>query len=294
MLLLIRLLVSGLIILLSYNALASSPDIALQVTYPEVVPGSSENQANTQYLESLLKLALHKSGYKVNMRGVSVGSVSERRSHNYLRAKRYNVHWLMSSPLHEKELIPIKVPLFKGLIGWRIFFIRKGDEKQFETLEGLEQLKQLLAGVAHDWPDKGIMQRIGFNVMPMYSNQGRFDFLNRGRSDYISRSMIEIWNEEPEAVQSKVVVEKTLALHYPAAYYFFVSPGEDELASAIRMGLYTAINDGDFELLFKERFMKDIIKSDIKRRRVFEIENRLFIKSNELQNNELWFDPNNY
>lgn len=287
--------ISVLLILISISYLVhASPEKQLRIVYPEDERYNPETHVNIRYMRKMLKLALKKSGYTYEILSVPISTISENRSHLYLKEKRYNVHWMMTSKFHEKELIPVRIPLYKGLIGWRLLFIKATEEGLFARISNIEELKVLRAGLGHDWPDVGIMKNSGFKISPLFSADGRYNFLNLGRCDYFPRSITEIWNEHESAQENNIIVEKTIALHYSAAYYFFVAPGETEIANAITRGLHNAIRDGEFEKIFIERFHIDITKSNLKKRKLFKISNPLFDKTNVAAREQLWFQPNNY
>jgi len=288
MLLFQRLFVLVFLILLSNPSLGGIKK-PLRVVYP--APG---NSSNGQYIEKLLKMALDKSGYAYTLHTKVTGVISEQRSHAYLKVKSYNVHWMMTSEVHEAELIPVRVPLYKGLIGWRIFHIRNTDQAFFARISNINELKRLGAGLGHNWPDTTILKNAGFNVIPMFFSDGRYEFLKLGRCDYFPRSIIEIWEEHEIAKESNIIIESTLALHYPAAYYFFVSPDETALAQAISEGLNKVIDAGEFEQHFHRHFLSTISRANVKDRRVFEVDNPLFSNSTVLQNEKLWFKPEQY
>jgi len=54
--------------------------------------------------------------------------------------------WAGATPHLDEELLPIRIPLFKGLLGHRIFIIKKGNQALFNDIKTLDQLKQLKAG----------------------------------------------------------------------------------------------------------------------------------------------------
>jgi len=266
----------------------------IHVIYPNSQTDDPQFRDNINYMENILKLALKNSGAKYTLSTVSIGNISEKRSNMYLKEKRYNVHWMMTSSENEKELIPVKIPLFKGLIGWRIFIIRRSDEQYFSKITNTQDLAQLKAGLGHSWPDVTILRHSNFNISPMYSAVGRYTFLTQKRCDYFPRSIIEIWNEVDQITDKSLVIEKTIALRYPAAYYFFVSPNEEPIANAIQAGLKKIIKTGEFEQIFNKRFNKLIAKSNLKNRRIFQIENPLFRNDSMLNDPTLWFNPSEY
>jgi hypothetical protein len=48
-----------------------------------------------------------------------------------------NVIWTTSSELRENSLLPIRIPIRKGLLGYRIFLIKKEDQAKFADIQTL-------------------------------------------------------------------------------------------------------------------------------------------------------------
>lgn len=62
----------------------------------------------------------------------------------------------------ESELIPIYIPILKGLMGKRIFLIRGGMQKKFSDINSLDQLKKIPVGAVHNWEiTKVLSKRLG-------------------------------------------------------------------------------------------------------------------------------------
>lgn len=82
-----------------------------------------------------------------------------------------------------------------------------------------------------------------------------FLLLDAGRIDYFSRGVTEIFPELDEWQQRypHLAVEDRLALHYPFAMFFFVSPSQPRLAAALRQGFEKAYRSGRFERFFYQR-----------------------------------------
>ncbi|HEA67995.1 MAG TPA: hypothetical protein ENI07_14410, partial [Desulfobacterales bacterium] len=111
----------------------------LQITYfpaPE-----SQDDTRFDYATQLLEKALQKtvkSDGPFKMKPSSQMNVG--RAFQFLEeGKRVNVGW--SSPTHEREakFIPIRIPIRKGLLGYRIFLIRKQDRAKFASIRTLEE-----------------------------------------------------------------------------------------------------------------------------------------------------------
>ncbi|WP_038002486.1 transporter substrate-binding domain-containing protein [Teredinibacter turnerae] len=244
-----------------------------------------------RYFLQLLQLALDKSGTSYRLSPVQLPPMSENRSEKYLQAKRYDVHWMMTNMRHENSLIPVRIPLYKGLIGWRLLLVHREDETDFAIITTLAQLKRKLAVHGLDWPDTGILVANGFRLRTSLDWMSLFRLLDTHDVDFFPRSVAEIWLEIDSSPSSNIVVESTLAVHYYAAYYFFVSKENAELAEQIEKGLNAAIADGSFDRLFNANFANAIARANLPQRRVLTVNNPLLPAKTPVQRKELWFQP---
>ncbi|WP_426210659.1 substrate-binding periplasmic protein [Massilia sp. TWP1-3-3] len=194
----------------------------------------------------------------------------------------------MTSTEREARLLPIRIPLDKGLIGWRLLLINKTHASTFNALRSINDLKRLTAGQGSDWPDTSILRANGLNVYGTSNYAALFSMLESERIDYFPRSVTEIW-AELALYQQRLAVEPSVVLHYPTAIYFFVRQGNTQLAADITDGLEKMIADGSFEKLFQRYYGATIRKAALKERRVFELKNPLMPKDMPIGRKALWF-----
>ncbi|WP_139309881.1 diguanylate cyclase [Teredinibacter haidensis] len=268
-----------------------NPTKTLNISYPEDIGVSNNRLDNGRYVREILILGLKHSGRTYKLNAQEVRSIPESRSHLYLEQGRYNLHWLMTSADHENDLLPVRIPIYKGLIGWRLFFIKPENQPFFSSITVNSKLKNVHACLGHDWPDVDILEAGGYKVITNIAGLGIFETLNKSRCQYYPRSVLEIWNEIENAHHYGASAETELALRYPAAYYFFVSPDEKDLAIALENGLKRAIALGEFDQIFYRHFGDAIEKSNLGKRRIFSIPNALFKNTAVLSNKNLWFTP---
>ncbi|MES2948424.1 MAG: hypothetical protein V4858_07775 [Pseudomonadota bacterium] len=200
-----------------------------------------------------------------------------------------NVVWTMTSKEREDTFLPIRIPIDKGLLGWRIFLIHRSKAAQFATVKTLNDLKKYEAGQGHDWPDTDILRASGLRVQGIAKYDGLFKMLESGRIDYFPRSVVEIWAEEKSHSDMELEIEKTVILQYPAALYFFVKKDNTALASVIEAGMRIAVKDGSFDKLFAEEYEGDIKRANLKARTRFQLPNPLLPEQTPLQDKKLWF-----
>ncbi|WP_199244339.1 hypothetical protein [Pseudodesulfovibrio cashew] len=203
-----------------------------------------------------------------------------------------DVVWTMTSIERERDLLPVRIPLQKGLLGYRIFLIRKGRADVFRRVRSLDELRRFVAGQGHDWPDTRILRHNGLRVRtcPRYSLC--FGMLAERRFDFFPRGVNEPWGEMREHPGMPFCVEKTILLRYPAPLYFFVNRGNPGLAKRIDTGLRMALADGSFdELFYNHPQMRQVFqKVGFKERRIFDLENPFLPPETPLDDASMWID----
>jgi len=260
----------------------------LVVRYP--VPDSNDVfQNRVEYFTKQLFNALDKSGRPYQLVPSSVPHSSAGRSAQYIMSGRYDISWMHTSEEYESMLRPVRVPLLKGLIGWRIFIIRKESQKKFSAIETLDELKALLVGQGHNWPDNKILAANDFKLRTAPNRQYMVKMLAKGRVDFFPRSITEIWDEMKEYDKDELMVEKHLVLQYPSAFFFFMAKDNVQLAETLESGLLKAHQDGSFDAIFMEYFGDIIRRARLRERKVFSIHHPTLQLTLPLANKNFWF-----
>lgn len=207
--------------------------------------------------------------------------------------KRINVVWRSTSEKLERELLVISIPLRKGLLGYRLFLIHKDRQADFSAVKTLNDLKRFSVGQGASWGDVGVFSMNNFNVITGANYEGLFHMLLSGRFDYFSRGVNEAYPEY-EARRERMPnlwVEEDLLLYYPWPYYFFVSPKTPMLKTRIEQGLTTMHKTGEFDKIFYQYHGNTIEKANLRKRRLFRIDNPLLPSTTPLDKTELWYSP---
>ncbi|GLX85675.1 hypothetical protein tloyanaT_19270 [Thalassotalea loyana] len=231
-----------------------------------------------KYYTDLLKLALEKSEskfghYELNKvdAGMSQNHMIELARNNRL----VNLVWTMTSKDREEKLIPIRIPLLKGLGGCRVFLIRKGEQKLFNTLTNADELAHLYAGQGTTWPDTIILNHNNFQVSTAREHASLYQMLEKGRFDYFPRALHEAFNEIEQ--YPELAIEQRFALYYDSPFFFFVNKANPRLARRIQYGLELAIADGSFDEFFESNEITAglIEKANLEAREVIFLDNPL-------------------
>jgi ABC-type amino acid transport substrate-binding protein len=209
------------------------------------------------------------------------------RAFKELESDKIHIAWSATSLEREEKTLPIRIPIYKGLIGWRLALVRKVDIHRFKDVTNLEQLKQFSAGQGHDWPDTQILRANGVKVIGSPTYDGLFKMLELKRFDYFPRSIAEI---KAEADQNpELAIDPHIVLHYPMAFYYFVNKNNQKLANAINQGLEIAIADGSFDQLFAQYYRATMAQAKLEKRTVIELTNPLLPPETPLGREPLWF-----
>ncbi len=253
----------------------------LQVRYPQ-------QEADGAYPVKVLALALSKSGIPHTLAPMPYQMPQGRALKQLAQDTDLNVVWSITSRERERDLLPVRIPIDKGLYGWRIFLVNKESVATFSGIKSLGDLQALKAGQGHDWPDTTILRANGLpvEVSPRYDSL--FRMLKSNRFDYFPRSVLEIWGEADRYGDRGLVVEPRVLLHYPTAFYFFVSKNNPELAEILERGLNAAIKDGSFERLFQQTYGDVMLRANLSGRTKLLLNNPLLPAKMPLHRKELW------
>ncbi|BCD96203.1 transporter substrate-binding domain-containing protein [Marinagarivorans cellulosilyticus] len=244
-----------------------------------------------QYFIDLLNLAAKYSDVKISLVPARMTNQVESRVVLSVEKGELDVHWLHTNAHLESELLPIRIPLYKGLIGWRLMLIRQEDRDLLKGIASVDALRQFPVLQSFDWPDTPILKASGFEVESSVDFRSLFRMLRYGRADMFPRSIVEIWGELDDQSGLDLMVDPYVTLHYPTAYYFFVAKGNKKLRDLLAQGLTRAIESGDFEQHFQKHFSAVIKKAKLTERTLISIKNPNLPALTPLDKKHLWFIP---
>ncbi|MEW6990374.1 substrate-binding periplasmic protein [Colwelliaceae bacterium 6441] len=190
----------------------------------------------------------------------------------------------------ELKLRPIRFPILKGLNGWRISFVTQDNKNIFAKKMPHKAFNTLKVGQLHSWSDSKILESNGINVQKASSYQGLFNMLEKGRFDLFPRSIIEVDWELEKNKHRNIAKEPHIIIHYPTAYYFFVSKENESLARDIEKGLEMALTDGSFDKLFDHYYGDIVDKVRAEKRIVYNLHNPFLPEKTPRNRAKLWVD----
>lgn len=249
---------------------------------------------NASYAIKMLKLAIAHSDNPNYQLEISHENFTQTRTNEEVRSKGVlDVCWTSSDSDIEAQLRPIRIPLFKGLLGYRIFIINKNDQAKFSQVQTLEELKKLTIGQGRTWADSRILEANGFTVIKTNKYPSLFYMVEGGRFDAFPRGVNEPFGELEARPNMELAVENSLMLYYRMPFYLFVAPDNHSLAKDLETGFTRAIANGEFDKVFYgDKAIQDVLqKANMKNRKLFKLDNPLLSKETPVDRPELWFDP---
>lgn len=256
------------------------------ITYPKQ---PIEESIHVQYTIELLELALAKTGVRFAINSTD-DVILQGKAFNLLSNNRsINIVWSMTNKQRETDFLPIRVPIFKGLIGWRVLLVEPGMLARLES----SKLRDNSAVQGMDWPDTKILQSNGFNVVNATNYDEAFTIMHRSQADMFPRSVIEVLAEmADDNLRRELVIEPNYVIQYPAAMYFFVNKRDKILARLLEQGFAKAIADGTFEALFNETYLPLLEELKVGQRKLVQLSNPLLPHETPLADEHLWYQIN--
>ena len=246
---------------------------------------------NARYAMKMLHLALSKIDTPYEF-VIDDAEVSQARNISDVIEDRLDIMWAATNQQMEDQLQPVRIPLYKGLLGHRIFIINPTSQPKFNQIKTFEDLKTISLGQGTTWADSDILASNGLNVVRVNKYQSLFDMVDGGRFDAFPRGVQEPWAELASHPDLPLGVEKHIMLVYRMPFYFFTSKKNRALAEDLELGLNRAIADGSFDkVFFDEPMVKDVlVRANLEQRLVFNLKNPTLPAATPLERSELWLD----
>jgi hypothetical protein len=254
---------------------------------------STQLEQPSDYFTTLLTMALEASKAENEVIDIifSPRDYAQARWINMLQNDKSNfVIWTMTDKEREQQLRPIRIPLFKGLFGYRVLLIRKQEQARFDQVKTIQDLEKFLGGQGTHWPDTLILQANGLRVTTAETTESLFRMIHAKRFDYFPRGISEAWFELIQRNDADLAVEENILLHYPTAIYFFVNKENEALAQRIEKGMETLIDNGKFDQFFYNHPRVSSGLEKLKNRRIIELKNPYLPAETPVNNPRYWID----
>lgn len=271
--------------------LICTPIAAANEPYVITYPTSNLDDARIPYYLAMIELSASKVGFNVKLEPKITKEMRDNRAMDELEKGSFDIYWMATNPQREERLFPVRIPLFKGLNGWRICLVNDQRLDVFSKLNNLADIKNLVALQGIDWPDTDIFIANGYRVQRSVSWTGMFDQISLNRQDYLPRAVTEIYGELEEREYLHIAVEPSVVFTYPTAFYLFTNKNNAPLALLLEQGFKQAIADGSFDALFTQFHGAHIEKANLANRTRIPLRNPALPTNTPLGDTSLWYNP---
>lgn len=260
----------------------------------KIIPPQSAYDSSHSYFSNLLTLMLNDE--TTNTKIAYSYQMEQGRAFAQLKQnKDIDVYWAGTSLQREKEFNAIKIPLLKGLLGYRVLVINKKNKKLFENIKNIDDLKKLKACQGRHWPDTEILENSDFKVIKNSNYESMFLQVLKGRCDYFPRGIHEGYSElesRKDKYEELMIFDKII-IYYPFPMYFFVSKENVQLAQKIEDGLLRIIENKSFENYIQTNTITKHLfpLSKWNTKTIYEINNHLLSLDTDFHNQKFWIIP---
>ena len=227
----------------------AAPGEHFEIVYPQIRPGKDVHAA---FALATLDLAMRTANASYTARQLELVMERGRALAELASGTTINLHWTSMEAQAERGLNVVHIPIHRGLIGYRVFVIRKDRQADFNRIETLDDLRSLTGVQGLGWIDAEIMRNAGLAVQTPSSYETIFKMVEGRRVDYFPRGVIEAYPEVDSRKDSEpsLAVENRLLLAYRSDFLFYVSTNHERLAATIARGFAAAWQDGSYLKLF--------------------------------------------
>lgn len=273
------------ILFISTLLMLSSPTWAIDIKV-------SDSRANNVYMDALTWV-LDKSGADYRLVHTDHSMSSQVRKVTLVQSGELDIMYAGTTRELEEQLLPIRFPITRGLIGKRVFIINKNYKSDYGQIKSLEDLKLYSGILGFKWADKEVLEAVGLQqTEEIYDDI--FVSLNSGSRYYFPRGILEAYSEliDKENILSNLVVEDNVLLEYKSAVLFFINPKNKELEAILNEGFKKGYADGSYKnFLYKHPLIKGSFdKAKLGQRVVVAIPNPFFPEKSLMIPSKYWHE----
>lgn len=276
------------LLLAGVGASAGAWALPMSLRVPYLGDGIALDQS---YPAQLLRRAFEAGGQPVRLTPAAAALPQSRALLTLGRTEAgLDVLWCQTSAAREAAAHPIRVPIDKGLVGWRLLLARPAVAARLATVRSLAELKAFRLVHGLDWPDTQVLKDAGLRVATSGNFEAMYTQLRRGRVDAFPRAVAEIWREA-KRFEGELVVVPEIALRYQAAVYFFVAHERPDLANALELGLQRLMASGEFDRILLSHHQADLQRAQLPSRHVLSLRNDGLPPLTPIDRPDLWYQP---
>lgn len=231
-------------------------------------------EARGWYPYELLAAALQAAGDGAHLRAVD--RMTDARALREMSSPQGEVDVVVAMPSPERDrlLRAVPVPLYRGLFGWRLLVVRRGEAERFSGMRQVADLAPMTFLQGEDWPDTEILRANGLQVRTGPRVDALYTLLGTGEGDAFPRGVTEPPGELA-ASGDRFEVVPGLVLHYRADLFFYVRREHRSLAHRLHQALHRLQRAGTHDRLLRSLHGDAIAQAGLAQRHVLRLRNPL-------------------
>ncbi|MEF1290320.1 ABC transporter substrate-binding protein [Vibrio sp. M260118] len=171
-----------------------------------------------------------------------------------LESGKLDIAWTATSTDLEKRFIPVRFPIFRGMLGMRIGLIHQKDSQMLANVDTKADLMNYKICSGKTWPDTHILDANDLVTAKSLKYPNIFEMMLAGnRCHFFARGVMEPFAEVASHPELPLAVDSNIMLRYRMPYMLFVSKSNPDLAEHM-LEIMTEIFD---EGLYEEMFFND-------------------------------------
>lgn len=172
-----------------------------------------------------------------------------------LRFDELSVVWQPTSRKLENQLLAIRIPIAKGLLGHQSVVIKKQRLAEFELDNQRKLLETMTFGISRNAEDKQIYLSAGLTGVYSSNEKTLIHMLEGDRFDYLPTDTHTAHKLVSDNPNLNLVIVPDLVVSFVKPIYFFVNKNNTQLANFLSERLEQMVNDGTLdELLMQQSF----------------------------------------
>lgn len=266
------------------------PVTAIDINHAQLREGSELDR----YAIRLIRFLLYQQSETANFIPYKQQTNSQERRLLLLKQGKTSIDWFGTNQQIENQATALPYPIFRGLLGYRIFIINKDTRHLISKITNIDELRKLTFVQGKGWADTNVLKNAKLRVKELIDYDNIFTLIDANRADLFPRAIFEPYAELQQRKEfENLIVEEHLLLHYKLPMFFFISPtkGNERLKELLISGFEKSYKNGSFVAFFNnDPFIKNALsKVNMSKRNIISIPNPYLSESTLNISDDYWF-----
>ena len=176
-----------------------------------------------------------------------------KRDLDMLKFNELNIVWHPTNRQLEKELLAVRIPIAKGLLGYQSIIVKQSRLAEFNLNNQRRLLETLSFGAQRGKADQHVYVSAGLSGVYSSNEQTLIHMLEGDRFDYLPTSTFKAQQLILNNPQLKLAIVPDLVMSFVKPIYFFVNRDNPVLAALLQERLEEMVNSGQLDDLLNQQ-----------------------------------------